>query len=540
MSETTVFCARQVLTMDANMPQATHVAVRDGRILAVGDASCADPWGGGQLDTRFADAVIAPGFVEGHAHLMEGGLWRYTYVGFMDRLDPQGQRWPGVTRNEEVIARLREVATHEPTIGWGFDPIFISQARLNRDMLDQVSTERPVAVLFSSLHLMVCNTAALRSAGYLEAGDVEGLMRDAQGRPTGELREMAAMFPVLRRLGVDFRRLAAGPEVLRAYGASARRAGVTTATDLFSSLTVQDVDATLEVVQASDFPIRLVPAVGVVDGDPVAIARDMAQMRQRSTSKLRMGAVKLMTDGSIQGFSARLQWPGYLGGVPNGMWNTPPEVLRGLIAGFHASGTPMHIHVNGNEASAVTLEALAHAMAGPGPRDHRHTLQHGQLMDEAQFRRAAALGVGVNLFANHIYYFGDQHVAHTVGLERAQRMNACRSALEAGVNLAIHSDAPVTPLAPLFTAWCAVQRQTASGRVLGQAQAITPAQALRAITLGAAWSLNMDHEVGSIEVGKRADMVVLQDNPLTVPPSAIKDIAVRATVLGGQVFEAGA
>jgi predicted amidohydrolase YtcJ len=128
----------------------------------------------------------------------------------------------------------------------------------------------------------------------------------------------------------------------------------------------------------------------------------------------------------------------------------------------------------------------------------------------------------------------------TMGPDRAHRINACRSALAAGVRLAIHSDAPVTPLAPLFTAWCAVNRVTPSGRVLGAAEALTVPEALRAITLGAAWTLKLDHEVGSIECGKRADFAVLDDDPYEVAPAALKDVPVWGTVLSGRVFEAGA
>jgi predicted amidohydrolase YtcJ len=123
-----------------------------------------------------------------------------------------------------------------------------------------------------------------------------------------------------------------------------------------------------------------------------------------------------------------------------------------------------------------------------------------------------------------------------MGPERAARLDAARSALDAGVRLAIHSDAPVTPLAPLFTAWCAVNRVTPSGRVLGADQCLTVDEALHAITLGAAWTLGLEDEIGSIEVGKRADFAVLGADPRDVPPLAIKDIAVHGTVLGGRVF----
>ena len=523
--------------MTSRQTSATHVAVREGRILAVGGADCAEPWGGGKTDDRFSDAVIMPGLVEGHSHVMEGGLWRYRYVGFQDRTAPNGAFWQGIGCVGDVVDRLREVYDGTSAIGWGFDPIFLPGERLGRDELDRVSEDRPVVVLYSSLHVLVCNSAALRLVGFDDGTQVDGVIHDITGRPTGELREMAAMFPVLRRLGIDFRSLTTGEAVLRDFGASARRAGVTTATDLFSALTEADLDATLAVAEDEDFPIRLVPAIGATEGDPEALVAMVGGISRRSSAKLRLGAVKLMTDGSIQGYSARLRWPGYVDGSPNGMWNMPPETIRTLIGAFHAAGIQMHVHVNGDEASEFVIEAMAEAMAGPGPRDHRHILQHGQLMNEAQFRRAAELGLGVNLFANHIYHFGDQHRARTVGPDRAEQMNACRSALDSGLPLAIHSDAPVTPLAPLFTAWCAVNRLTASGRVLGVDQRITVAEALRAITLGAAWTLRMDHEIGSVEVGKRADFTVLENDPTEVDPAALKDVPIRATVLDGHVFE---
>ena len=159
---------------------------------------------------------------------------------------------------------------------------------------------------------------------------------------------------------------------------------------------------------------------------------------------------------------------------------------------------------------------------------------------EAQFRRMARLGICANLFANHIFYWGDQHREITMGPDRARRMDACATALRSGVPLAIHSDAPVTPLAPLFTAWCAVNRLTASGEVLGPEECITVEQALYAITQGAAYTMKLDHELGSISAGKRADFAVLEEDPLEVPPAELKDVPVWGTVLGGRPFPAPA
>ncbi|MEO7010677.1 MAG: amidohydrolase family protein, partial [Caldimonas sp.] len=174
------------------------------------------------------------------------------------------------------------------------------------------------------------------------------------------------------------------------------------------------------------------------------------------------------------------------------------------------------------------------ALAAHPRADHRHTLQHCQMADAAQFRRMAKLGICANLFANHIYYWGDAHHALTMGPDRAERMDACATALAHDVPLAIHSDAPITPLGPMFTAWCAVNRLTSSGRVLGASERISVADALRAITLGAAYTLRLDDRVGSIEIGKYADFCVLDEDPLAAKPEALKDLRIAGTVLGGR------
>lgn len=537
MSDITVFQAKTILTMDPTMPSATHVAVRDGRILAIGDATCADQWGAVTQDSSLCDAVLMPGFVEGHAHMMAGAIWEFAYTGYHDRIDPEGRLWTGLSSLEDVVARLSEIEATltpgAPLIGWGFDPIFLRDERLSRAHLDRVSTERPIAILFSNFHLMCVNSAALDLVGYSEATNVEGVVKGPDGAPTGELQEMAAMFPIMRRLGIDFRALSQKQSAIRSYAKVATRAGVTTVTDLFSQLEDEDLDVMFSVTGETDFPLRIVPALAA-SGDPATLATRALGLTAKSTDKVRLGAVKLMTDGSIQGWTARVKWPGYVGGQPNGIWNMAPEQIYATCAALHAAGVQMHIHVNGDEASELVIDALAAAMRQACWPDHGHVLQHGQMMDDAQFKRCADLGISVNLFANHLWYFGDQHVTSTIGRDRANRMDAVRSALDAGLTVGVHSDAPVTPLGPLFTAWCAVNRQTMTGKVLGASQSISVPEALYAITMGAAKTLKLDGEIGSISVGKRADFAILGSNPLEVDPATLKDIPVLGTVLGGR------
>ncbi len=536
----TVFRARRILTMNPAQPAATHVAVRQGRILAVGTEQDVAAWGDCTLDERYADSVLMPGLVEGHCHLYEGVVWSYTYVGYYDRQGPDGHVWPGLKNFDAVVRRLDEaqqkLGPDEILIGWGFDPIFFDGQRMTVRELDRVSGTRSVVVMHASMHLMNVNTPMLKRAGITRDTDTEGIARFDDGEPTGELQEFAAMFPVRRQLGNAFLAMSQNPACLETFGKVAQFAGVTTATDLVNDLREEGLQALSSVSAGDDYPVRIVPAAS-----GTAFGRDMDAGIQRleavkhfNHDKLHLGMVKLVIDGSIQGFTARLRWPGYHNGAPNGIWVIAPSDVVPMVEAYHRAGIQLHIHTNGDEATEVAINAIELALQKHPRADHRHTLQHCQMADAAQYRKMAKLGICVNLFSNHIYYWGDAHHSLTMGPDRANRMNSCGTAQRLGVPFAIHSDAPITPLGPLFTAWCAVNRQTSTGRVLGQSECISVPEALRAITLGAAYTLHMDNRIGSIEVGKYADFCVLAEDPLEVAPEKLKDIRILGTVLGGR------
>jgi len=248
--------------------------------------------------------------------------------------------------------------------------------------------------------------------------------------------------------------------------------------------------------------------------------------------------VKLFLDGSIQGFTARLREPGYFDGHPNGIWLMDPVAFHETLLPYHQAGLTIHCHCNGDEAVDVFLDAVEQAQARAPRADHRHTIHHCQLTTMDQYQRMANLGICANIFANHLYYWGDQHYEITVGPDRAQRMEACATAKKLGVHFALHSDAPITPINQLHSAWCAVNRLTAKGRVLGELERISVYDALYAVTLDAAYTLKMDKDVGSIEPGKLADFTVLEKDPFAVDPLKLKDIKVWGTVLGGKSFPA--
>ena len=540
----TIYQARKIVTMNPSRPLATHVAVRDGRILGAGSLDELTGWGKHKVDRTFADKVLMPGLVEGHSHVAEGVQWRFVYCGYFDRTDPGGKVWTGVKSIEEVVARLRVANaklydSKQPLTGWSLDPIYFDNRRMTRQDLDQIATARPIAIMHASMHIMNVNTRALELAGLLRKGiNHPGIPLGDDGLPTGEMKGPDAMTPLGPHVGLDRALLASDEPGLRDFARLCVRKGVTTAADLANLLPQPAVDMMLRVTGEGQFPARIVSLRVAREVSPAELVERVVELGKLSTDRLRLGMIKIVVDGSIQGFSARLRAPGYYNGAPNGLWYIAPEQLREIFDRALAAGVRVHSHTNGDEATELVLDTLTLALRKHPSPDHRFTLQHCQLANAAQFRRMKALGMCVNLFPNHHFYWGDQHYALTVGPERAERMNACATALANGVPLAIHSDAPVTPLGPLFTAWCAVNRQTASGRILGTEERISVADALRTITLGAAYTLGLDSEVGSIEVGKAADFAVLEDDPTEIGGDKLRDVRIWGTVQGGRIFAA--
>ena len=549
-SPITIFTARRIITLNPANPYGEAVAVRDGRILGVGTVEELAGWGPHAVDDTFANHVLTPGFVEAHSHVMSGGMWTLPYVGYFERRAPDGQVWKGSTTIDEVVARLAEVdaemtaggATPDETlVAWGLDPIYFPGERLVASHLDRVSATRPIFVYHVSGHLATVNTALLDRSGITADTPTPGVSKGPDGEPDGELQEPAAMMLA----GDAFASIAAAmatPEAVWNYGHEARNAGHTTIVDLGTSQLIDPAqrEKWQTIVNDPTYPSRVVVAVSAMfgaPGTPEELAALGAELTAQETDKLRFGIVKLVLDGSIQGFTARITWPHYYdapeGHPGNGLWLMAPDQFADILSTYHQAGLTVHVHCNGDEAAEVFIDAVEQVLVDHPRWDHRHTVQHCQLTTPAQYRRMAALGMCANIFSNHIYYWGDQHRDITVGPERAAGMDACATADREGVSFTIHSDAPVTPMGHLHTAWCAVNRITASGQVLGPDERIPVQRALEAITIGAAHQLKLDHDIGTIEAGKLADFAVLDDDPLTVDPMVLKDIGVWGTVLGG-------
>lgn len=531
----TAYTARIIHTMNPSQPAGDCVAVHEGRVLSVGPLKEVRRFGEVHVDERYADKVLVPGFVEGHSHALEGSIWDHLYLGYYDKVDPDGHYWEGLKTPDAVKKRLAEYinegAPESPLISWGFDPIYFGGERIDKRLLDTVSDQRPIVIMHASLHVMTVNSATIRLAG-LEEQTLDGVVRGTDGTLIGELQELPAMHLVFDALGFDIFDGASNERALIRYARTARREGVTTLTDLLNPMSDAAIDALRSASARPDFPVRLVPALNALAWEPDAGSERVHKAMQYNHERLHFGLVKLVTDGAIQNFTARLQWPGYLIGPQNGVWNAPPQTFHDMVQHYHQAGLHLHVHTNGDEAVAIILEALEDALTMWPRPDHRHTLQHVQLIRQDQLKRVARLGACLNIFANHIYYWGDIHLTRTLGFDRCQRLEPAASADRLDIPFGIHCDAPVTPLSPLFTAWCATTRKTAGGTQLGDSEKISRARALEAITLGAAYTLRLDDRIGSLEPGKWADIAVLEEDPLS-SDTPLKDIRVHDTLLSG-------
>lgn len=548
MSDVTIYTAALVRTMDAAVPTGEAVAVRGDIVLAVGDVSTLEAtYPGAIVDTRYAENVLMPGFVEAHSHLSSPTMASPSYLGYFPRTAPDGSPRPGAQTWQGVLDALvvwdAELPEGEPLLASGLDMLFFPGVALTRQVLDTVSATRPIVITHASGHVASGNTAVLALAGFMAGTDIEGVVKDADGLPTGELQELHAMLPVMGALGMDMTSMGTSEESLFNMAADARNHGCTTATDLanFDIVKPGGYDLLAEVTGRDDFSLRFVPAQfgGMTTSYDEAkqIADIVTAHKGKSTPKLKLGTVKLMLDGSIQQYTAKLQSPGYVCDHDAGMWNSDPETFREQVRAFHQAGLNIHVHCNGDEATEVFLDAVEEALAEAPRWNHRHTVTHSQLTTRAQYKRMAELGMCANVFSNHIWYWGDQHIDLTVGPDRVRRMNAARTALDEGVTVALHCDTPVTPLDPLATASYAAERRTPRGRSWGDEERLTIFEALEAITIGPAYLLKLDHAVGSIVPGKYADFAVLDQDPAAVAePADLREIAVLGTVVGGAHF----
>ena len=531
-----VFQGGSIITM-AGDETAEAVYVIDGVIAAVGSRAEIDvlaPWNARRIDLR--GGALLPGLIEPHTHPLASAL-----LGAATDVS-------GVTHSsrDELMASLREAAQKRGLTPWivafGWDPAMLDPLPPpSLAELDAIAPERPMIILTQMMHEAFANSAALEAAGITPAtpDPANGAFeRDPTGALTGRLIEIEAIGHVM----------AAMPEASDA----ALTLLLSLQYDRYARAGYTTIGAASLVGRARD-PVALVHGVAsdaraslntVLYTAPDRRDAAAALWGEDDAGNTTLAGIKIWMDGSPFIGGAALAEPyasspftrDVLGLAPgwSGAVNYTPETVNARVLEAQRGGYQIAIHAQGEPAIEMALDAIEAAQLAAPDAGLHHRLEHLALITPAQIERAAQLGVSLGFFVDHIRYYG--HILpHLVGEDRTQRYMPVGDAMASGAVVTLHGDHPATPVDPMRTLATAIERRARTGDTLIAAdQALTNRQALEAMTIHAARQLGLEAEIGSIEVGKRADFTWLDRDPLGLTPQEIRDLQVRGTWIAGR------
>ena len=525
----------RIWTVNPAQPQADAVAVLQGRITAVGPDAAVMSWRG--PGTHVVDAKggrLLPGFNDAHVHFSDGGA-SLAAVQLTD-----------ATSIKEFVKRIADHASHAPKGEWirngEWDETKWSPARLpTRQDIDAVTPDNPVALDRYDGHMILVNSKVLALAGITsKTPDPPGgvIVRDAAGEPTGALKDAATELVqhIAPPLTAEQRRRA----IERALREAAMR-GVTSVQDM--TLDYGDLAVYSQLLDEGKLSVRLYGA------PPIAKLDDQAQLgigRAFGSPALRIGALKMFADGSLGSRTAYFVQP--YTDEPGNRGLLYSDMLPLIKAGqrlMRADATNLQVctHAIGDAGIATTLDLYQAVEKADGPRDRRWRIEHAQHMAAKDFERFAQLHVIASVQPYQAIDDGRWAEAR-IGHDRAGRTYAFRTFMDHGVRLAFGTDWPVAPLDPMLTLYAATTRATLDGKYPQgwfPEQKLTIQEAIAAYTMGSAYAEFQEHDKGSIEPGKLADMVLLSQDILTVAPAAIRDTHVLKTWVGGvEVYDATA
>lgn len=522
----TILLARTIHTMNDRAPRAEAIAVKAGKIVALGDRTAV--LGLRNATTQVVDLgdyTVLPGFVDPHMHSNFSGIRPWLDVG------------PFTTKDlAEAREKIRAAAQRTAPGGWVqakmLDPSIMAGEPFSRKVLDELAPTTPVFVLESNGHVAYANTRAFELAKVtrdLPDPPQSRFVRDANGDMTGRLEEPGAFQPFIVTMPAPT--TAEFANFLRLDIEDAAAKGCTTLHDcgiggLFAEGDLQLIDQ----VMATDPPVRYAGFLVSTHFDKWTQMGLRPGLRSR---RFTLTGIKAWADGSNQGLTGYQREP-YLGMQSRGALNYTPQEIEDVIRKAHVAGWQLGVHANGDAAIDVVLDAFERVTGGSSAHGLRHRIEHCSLLHAEQIARMARLGISPSFLIGHVHFWGRAFRDSLLGPARADLLDPCNSALKAGLRMSLHSDFNVTPIDPLRCIQNAVLRDLrGSDQVLNAAERITPLQAIRAMTLDAAWQCHLDSTCGSLEVGKAADLVVLERDPMSVPPDAIQSIRVHSTWLDG-------
>lgn len=533
-SDVTLFINGDILTMNEALPSAEAMAIKDGRIIAVGNADDVRKIAGKNPNVHdLSGHTLLPGFIDTHGHIAGG-----AFTAGIANLQPPPAG--DVSNFAELIATLKQWSDNNPNapwiIGFGYDDSLLTEGRHpTREELDVISVDKPVVILHVSGHLAVCNTPCLAASGISkETQDPPGgIIRRMpnSNEADGVLEETARMLPLAKMPRPS---AAQAIQAINAQQSIYASHGITTAQD--GATDIGTLRLLKGMADANQLKIDIVAYPAIMK--PEDYVSEISSQRAYNNG-FRIGGIKMILDGSPQGKTAWTTEPYHI--VPEGNLATysgyptlETETVDLIVKQAFEQGDQVIAHANGDAAADQLLGSVKRANETFGNSDRRTVMIHAQTVREDQIDSMKSESVLPSYFVAHTFFWGDWHRDSVLDEARAARISPLQTTLSKGVPFSIHNDAPVVPPDMMRLVWSAVMRETRSGQTLGEDERVSPAEALKAVTINAAYQYFEEDNKGSLEVGKLADLVILSENPTTIPPSGIKDIKILETFKEGQ------
>lgn len=537
-----IYTGGDIITVNDAQPSAEAVAIRDGRILAVGSAAqVLSHRGPGTRVVDLAGKTLLPGFIDAHGHMSSVGM-QAASANLLPPPDGEGDSINGLINIARTWATANKAAVDKVgwIIGFGYDDSQLEERRHpTADELDRVSTEVPVLFIHQSGHLAATNHKALALAriSATTKDPAGGAIRRKAGtqEPNGVLEEMAmftVLFSFIGHLESDDLNalLRRGQDLYASFGFTTAQEG---------RATTANIKSYIEVANAGDL---ILDVVAFADIQSAAETIQPPYFSRNYTHHFRIGGAKLNLDGSPQGKTAWLTKP-YLVPPPGQKSDyrgypaiADDNAVDELVLKAFSNGWQLLAHCAGDAASDQYINAIRNATVKLGPGDRRPVMIHAHTVRADQLDAMKELGVIPSFFSMHTFYWGDWHRDSVLGAERAANFAPAKWALDRGMRFTQHHDAPVALPNSIMILHTQVNRVTRSGKILGPEQRVPVVDALKSITLNAAYQYFEEKTKGSIEAGKLADLVILDKNPLKVDPMTIRDIKVVETIKDGRVI----
>lgn len=535
-----IYYGGDILTMAGKTPQyVERLAIKNGKIVYAGPASGITPYKAPTTSVvNLKGKTLLPGFIDGHSH-----YYNSLQVANQAKLYPPpsgpARDVPSIIATLQKYAKERNIPKGEMIIGYGYDDNVMPAGRLlNRDDLDKAFPDNPVRVDHISMHGTVLNSLALKYYGYsAETKTPPGgviVRKSGTNEPYGLIME-TAFLPVVSKTETmtpeqEIAATRAGQALYAEAGITTAQEGATHLGQLQTIKRAADTGANIIDVIAYPFITDLEQTLAEF---PVS---EWTKYRNR----LKIGGVKLTVDGSPQGRTAYFTTP-YLTGGPAGEKNWrgeltfPQDTINKMVKQVYSLKVPLLLHCNGDGAIDSFLKAYEFARAGDYSRYWNVTTIHSQFMRKDQMPKFVKYKVRPSFYTLHTFYFADAHIKNR-GKAQAMYISPTRDAIDSGLRPTNHTDFVVAPLDQIMMLWSAVNRTSRAGASIGSDQRISPYEGLKMMTIWGAEQYDEQSRKGSLEPGKLADLVILNQNPLKVKPMAIKDIKVLETVKEGKTI----